>query len=418
MMTTSLKGKRLKEVIYTQIRRLTTNSRGRRIEDEGDWFYSSEWWDPHDSNSPVFRSFSDKGNGVVSVVASPSSRPNASHWYKTENWLNQRYAELHPSSEQNLRFRILGYQWRALRFNDDTRQSTVKVMAAYTESDPGSIFLRQEPHCLAIPYLKSMVSTGLASLSCNYDLLSSLYGKRTLKVLCIGHGGGSIPLFLASRIPGAIIDIVEIDPVVISASTQAMGFPSFSIMKQSGERAHSKPNIIDEVLWKGVHERLHLYESDAEQFITESTDIYDMVFVDAYDGEDIFPHKLWNPDSIFLKALGERLHPKHGTVVVNLHSDTDIIDGYVPPMGNYVSKVATAYQKVLLDDIESTYGSAFTVLVPWVCNTSLVVSRGFRNSTHDIIFNDLISKSLEVENMLNLPFSCLQYVKTGLMFVD
>ncbi|GJT92545.1 ATP synthase CF1 alpha subunit [Tanacetum coccineum] len=55
------------------IRRLATSS-SRRIEDEGDWFYSSEWWGSGDENI-VFRGVSDKGNGVVSVVASTSSRP-------------------------------------------------------------------------------------------------------------------------------------------------------------------------------------------------------------------------------------------------------------------------------------------------------------------------------------------------------
>ena len=55
---------------------------------------------------------------------------------------------------------------------------------------------------------------------------------------------------------GAVIDVVEIDPVVISASVQAMGFPSFSVMTPSGERASSNPDSIDSVLWKGIHERI------------------------------------------------------------------------------------------------------------------------------------------------------------------
>lgn len=51
--------------------------------------------------------------------------------------------------------------------------------------------------------LKSMVSTGLASIaSCNYDLVSAANGKKTMNILCIGHGGGSLPLFLASKIQG------------------------------------------------------------------------------------------------------------------------------------------------------------------------------------------------------------------------
>uniref|UniRef100_A0A251TAN8 Uncharacterized protein n=1 Tax=Helianthus annuus TaxID=4232 RepID=A0A251TAN8_HELAN len=49
---------------------------------------------------------------------------------------------------------------------------------------------------------KSMISAGLTSLSCNCDMLSSVYRKTSMKVLCIGHGGGSLPLFLACKIPG------------------------------------------------------------------------------------------------------------------------------------------------------------------------------------------------------------------------
>lgn len=130
-----------------------------------------------------------------------------------------------------------------------------------------------------------------------------------------------------------MVDIVEIDPVVISASVQAMRFPAYSIMNPSGERAVSKPDIMDEVMWKGIHERLFLYESDAEDFILKTNNVYDMIFIDAYDGEDIFPRKLWDTDSPFMKALSSWLHPDHGTVVVNLHSDCEVLnpDGSVLP---------------------------------------------------------------------------------------
>lgn len=233
---------------------------------------------------------------------------------------------------------------------------------------------------------------------------------------------------------GATIDIVEIDPLVISASIQAMGFPAFSVMTQSGERAFSKPDTTDEVLWKGIHERLLLYESDAEKFILSSNSVYDMIFIDAYDGGDIFPFTLWDSNSPFLKALNNQLHPEHGTVVVNLHSDSELMnpDGSVPsvldcilPMGKYISQVGRAYKDVLVGSANSCGGNCglgFTVSVPWVCNTSLVVCRGFSINTgsynKDMILNTLISKSLEVERVLNLPFSCLQYIKRGFILVD
>ncbi|KAF5941953.1 hypothetical protein HYC85_019595 [Camellia sinensis] len=471
------------------LRRFSTAIR-RRIEDEGDWCYSSEWWGNEFDGHTVLRSTSDKGNGVVSVVAYPSSRPIEVHWPGTQKWLRQRYTEIYPDCEHNEQFRILGYQWRTLRFNDDTRQSTVKVMAAYRESDPRSVCFMQQAHCLAVPckflspllfpyqkllaiilvkktiiwihflviycsgfsfqlskshvvstvllscassvlhpYLKSMISAGLAGLaSCNYDLKGAVLGKKVMNVLCIGHGGGSLPLFLASKIEGAVVHIVEIDPLVISASIQAMGFPSLSLMTPSSERALPRPNLMNEVMWKGIHERLFLYESDAENFILNTANRYDIVFIDAYDGEDIFPHKLWDPHSPFLEALEKRIHPEHGTVVVNLHSDSDILslDGSVSsvlhemlPMGKYVSRVCRAYKDVI---VEKRSGFAFTVAVPWVCNTSLVVCKSSRIgrgiSDRDLVLNTISSKSQEIENILNLPFSCLQYMKGGFTLVD
>ncbi|KAG7991719.1 hypothetical protein I3843_02G091800 [Carya illinoinensis] len=415
------------------VRRGFSSAVRQRIEDEGDWSYSSEWWRADSDGHTVFRSISDKGNGLVSVVAYPSSQPNDVHWPEMERWLQRRQLEVLPVCEREGRFRILGYQWRALRFNDDTRQSTVKVMAAYRESEPGSVCLMQQPHCLAVPYLKSMLSAGLATIaSCSYDIIEkAVHGKKTMNILCIGHGGGSLPLFLASKIKGALIHVVEIDPLVISASIKAMGFPAFSVTTQSGQRVFSKPNAIDEVLWKGIHEKLYLYESDAENFVLDNNNLYDMIFIDAYDGDDIFPHKLWDPNSPFLKALSTQLHPEHGTVVVNLHSDSELLnpDGSVPsvleqilPMGKYVSRIARAYKDVLVGNGKEGSGLGFTVSVPWVCNTSLVVCRGLQKSgehlNRDFFMNTIMSKSLEVENLLDLPFSCLQYIKRGLMLVD
>lgn len=229
---------------------------------------------------------------------------------------------------------------------------------------------------------------------------------------------------------GAKVHIVEIDPLVISASIHAMGFPSFSLMAPSGGCAISKPDTLDQILWKGLHERVFLFESDAEDFILKNytKELYDMVFIDAYDGDDIFPRKLWDAQSPFLQELSSRIHPRHGTVVVNLHSDSDILDtdGSAPstlqqllPMGKYVSSVCGAYKNALV----RSRGSAFVVSVPWVCNSSLVVSKGFPVSgrlpgKRDYALERLVSKSFEVEHLLDLPFSCLEYIKRNLMLVD
>ncbi|RAL38344.1 hypothetical protein DM860_002322 [Cuscuta australis] len=415
-----------------KIRHLRTAVQSRG-EDEGNWLYSSEWWDSNGTDGKtVFRSVSDKGNGEVSVLAYPSSKPDKVYWGRTEKWLQERFAELHPGyNGHHENFKILGYQWRALRFNEETRQSTVKVMSFYRKSDPDSLFLMQQPHCLAIPYVKSMISAGLATISsCNYDLRKAICGAKKMNILCIGHGGGSIPLFLASKIQGAMVHDVEIDPTVISASVQAMGFPSSSSLVTSPPSTNS----IQEMLWNGTHERIRLYESDAEHFIADPIrPHYDIVFIDAYDGDDIFPYKLWDPHFPFLKALGDRLHPEHGTVIVNLHSDVDYRDAaasgsgassHYLPMGPYMKQVCGAYKEALLGNGKNSDGVAYAVSVPWVCNTSLVVARGFGKGesgsclNRESVLNTLMSKAIEVEKALGLPFLCLGYIKRGFTLVD
>ncbi|CAH8337605.1 unnamed protein product [Eruca vesicaria subsp. sativa] len=401
--------------VETYLRHFCT---GGGVKDEGDWFYSREWWE---GGHPVSQSTSTKGNGVVSVVAHPSSLPSRDSWAETERWLENRYMEIMGRDRE--RFKILGYQWRSLRFNDDTRQSTVKVMAACRVLQPSSIFYMQQPHCLAVPYLKSMVSVGLASLAASkYDMRNAAIGKKQMRILCVGHGGGSLPLFLANHILGAVVDIVEIDPVVISESVRAMGFPAFSVMAATGKRALPTPDVIDQLMWRGIHERLFLYESEAKEFILKKNqnNYYDMIFMDAYDGADIFPHSLWDSDSLFVKALSERLHHEHGTLVVNLHSDADISDldrSNEGAPGKYVRKVGKAYKKGLMENEGN--GLVFACEVPWLCNVSLVVSRGMRSEGRhrDKIKSNLMKASLEVDQILRLPFPCLDYLKTGLAII-
>ncbi|EPS60994.1 hypothetical protein M569_13807, partial [Genlisea aurea] len=286
--------KATRQSLNSRIRNFSTAINRRHLEDEGDWSYAGEWWHAEQSSCrTVFREISHCGNGVVSVLAHPSSQPGRLERELAEKWLQHK-------------FRVTGCEWRTLHFNEYTRQSTVKVLVAHREEEPSSILLQQQPHCLAVPYVKSMISTGLATLSASScDVFkNAVQGKQSINALCIGHGGGSIPLFLTMKIRGAIVHTVELDPTVIAASIKAMGFPAFSLISPSGDRVHPKPDPIDHLLWKGAHDRLLLFNSDAEKFILETSNVYDIILIDAYDGDDVFPHKLWRPDEPFMKALG------------------------------------------------------------------------------------------------------------------
>ena len=68
-----------------------------------------------------------------------------------ERWLQERNLAIYPESSGADQFKILGYQWRVMRFNDHTRQSTAKVMACYRSGGDRALYSMQQPNCLAVP---------------------------------------------------------------------------------------------------------------------------------------------------------------------------------------------------------------------------------------------------------------------------
>ncbi|KAL3150255.1 hypothetical protein ABBQ32_000108 [Trebouxia sp. C0010 RCD-2024] len=225
----------------------------------------------------------------------------------------------------------LEQQWRVLRF-DNTRQSVARVLL-----NPKSLVPQADATCLAFEYLKTMASaaaavigvismTGDALQPIAHDTEKHKYGDRQLqthalpmepphmmhrslrpgrggcRALCIGLGGGSLPNFLSHHFPGLLVDAVELDPLVVTAATDYMGFPS----RRPNMQVH-QGDAADYIL-KAVSE---VHQGRAEPV--------DMVFVDAFDANDDVPASLWSSDSVVLDALSKVLHPEHGTLVMNLH---------------------------------------------------------------------------------------------------
>lgn len=200
-----------------------------------------------------------------------------------------------------------------------------------------------------------------------------------------------------------------------------MGFPACAVEDLAGGGSFRLVDSPNQDLWREVPGRLSLFISDADEFLLAGGEPYDLVAVDAYDGDDVFPNKLWDPDGAFLRSLSGRLHPDHGTVVVNLHADSDVFSGEggagaafaggILPMGRYVSQVCRAYS--------SRVGMAFKVSVPWLCNISLVACRRRGASpARSALIGSLIAGGDRVELALNLPFPCVEYIKRGFALID
>jgi len=164
---------------------------------------------------------------------------------------------------------IKGYV--SLHFERDRgRQSVVKL------GDPGH---------LELAYTR-MAFTALA------------FSKGTPKdVLIVGLGGGAMPMFLRKHYPGATIDIVELDPMVVEVAKEFFEFK---------EDAKMKVTTLDGRRYlRGLVDKKGRYKKH-----------YDFIFLDAYDAASV-PFHLTTTE--FLKVVRGALKPD-GYVVSNIWS--------------------------------------------------------------------------------------------------
>ena len=110
------------------------------------------------------------------------------------------------------------------------------------------------------------------------------------RVLIVGLGGGTIPMFLHKHYPKTTIDVVDIDPDVVDVAKRFFGFREDATL-----RAH-----VD----------------DGRRFIENCRNPYDVIFLDAFSSENI-PYHLATRE--FLQAVRKALTPR-GAVVGNIWS--------------------------------------------------------------------------------------------------
>jgi spermidine synthase len=106
------------------------------------------------------------------------------------------------------------------------------------------------------------------------------------RILVVGLGGGSLPMFLRKHYPVAAIDVAEIDPDVVDVAKNYFGFRE--------------------------DERMHARTGDGRQFIENARQAdYDIIFLDAFGARDV-PKHLTTLE--FLKAVRRALKPSGGVV--------------------------------------------------------------------------------------------------------
>jgi spermidine synthase len=129
--------------------------------------------------------------------------------------------------------------------------------------------------------------------------IAAIYPQDTKRVLVLGLGAGSIPVYLNRFLPDATIDTVELDPDVIDVAKKYFGLRETN--------------------------RFHLIESDARVFLNRHTQPYDLIVVDAFTGSYI-PFHLMTKE--FYQLVHNRLAP-HGVAALNIVPSEKLFDSNV-----------------------------------------------------------------------------------------
>ena len=169
-----------------------------------------------------------------------------------------------------------------------------------------------EPEYLGFAYTK-VAFVGLALI------------EEPKRIMVVGIGGGTMPMFLRKYYPNATIDAVDIDPDVVHVAKQYFGFRE--------------------------DEKLKAHVGDGRAFIENAREPYDVIFLDAFGTRNVPPHLTTIE---FMRAVRRAVKP--GGVVV----------------GNIWGRGANR----LYDDMVRTYQEAFDELymldVPGTTNKILL----------------------------------------------
>lgn len=143
-----------------------------------------------------------------------------------------------------------------------------------------------DPDDLPIPYTRVMS-------------IAAIYPQEVKRVLVLGLGGGSIPVYLDRYLPDATIDTIELDPGVIAVAKKYFGLRETN--------------------------RFHLIESDGRMYLNRHSESYDLIIVDAFTGSYIPFHMMTKE---FYKLVRDRLAP-HGVAAFNIVPAVKLFDSNV-----------------------------------------------------------------------------------------
>ncbi|WP_215309380.1 spermidine synthase [Polynucleobacter sp. Adler-ghost] len=227
---------------------------------------------------------------------------------------------------------------RTLRFGKNgPRQSVVK---------PGDL------NYLGLPYIKS-ATIGLA------------FTEHIDRILVIGVGGGSIPMFLHKHYPSVHIDVVDIDPQIIALAKQYFNFAE--------------------------NRSLISHAQDGRTFVENVQKPYDLIFLDAFTAAGIPKHLATKE---FLLAMKNALNAS-GAIITNMWSTVTANPLYKPMLRTY----------------QEVFHEVYTLRVPKAGNKVVIALPIIKKVT----LNGLAEHAQQISVQKTLPFDLSELLQPGLV---
>jgi spermidine synthase len=231
-------------------------------------------------------------------------------------------------------------------------QEGIRVLRFGKEGPRQSVVKMGDLDYLGLPYAKSAM-IGLA------------FTDAVDRILVVGLGGGTIPMFLRKHYPSAQIDVVEIDPQIIDLAKRYF-------------------NFIEDGF-------LHAYAQDGRAFIEGVQKPYDLIFLDAFSATGIPAHLATKE---FLLALKKSLK-RSGVIIANKWS--------TPKVNPLYKSMLRTYQEV--------FHEVYTLRVPEAGNKVVIALPRLTGLT----LNQITARAQQMSTQHQLPFDLSQVLQAGLI---
>lgn len=215
---------------------------------------------------------------------------------------------------------------RSLHIGSDTIQSSMRLA---------------RPNELELAYTRSMMGF-------------LLFAPEPRRVLLVGLGGGSLAKFIYHRLPGAVSEVLEINPDVVAIARTYFQVPASD-------------------------ERLTLRVGDGAQFMAGAGPGYDAILVDGYDGDSLVEEL---SSRAFFSSCLRRLNAG-GMLAVNLWGSDRKFNGYL-------GRIEAAFPRGTLCLPAEKPGN--------------IIAFGFRDSPGRLRWNALAARACELEARYGLEF--------------